>query len=65
MNIFLIVYLFGCIASVLMAVCTLRDRDGNIEWIEFGIIIILSLCSWSAFLGFLLGYLLIRRSDNQ
>jgi len=65
MNMWLKVYLYGCLASLIVAVCTMRDTDGNIDWEDFWISICISICSWSSFLALGVGYLLKRRSDNQ
>jgi len=61
MNIWLKIYLYGCLASLVVAVLSCRDKDGKIDWIDFGISAALSLASWSAFLGLGVGYLLKRK----
>ena len=61
MNIWLKIYLYGCLASLLVSVCTMRDKDGKIDWMDFGISAAFCVASWSAFLALGLGYFFKRK----
>lgn len=57
------IYIYGLLASILFAVCTLQDEKGNIEWSFFGFSVLLSICSWITFFGLVLGYLI--KNNNK
>jgi len=61
MAILLQVYLYGCLISLLLSVWTMRDQDGNINWTDLWISLVLAVCSWSAVLGIGLGHYLKRK----
>lgn len=65
MNVWLKIYLFGCLSSLFVVVWTLQDENSEINWMDFWFGLILSICSWSTLLGLGVGYLLKRRSDNK
>jgi len=64
MNIWLKIYLYGCLVSLLITIITARDKDGKIDWVDLGISAFLSLASWSAVLGLGVGHLLKRKSKD-
>ena len=65
MGLWLKIYLYGCLASLLVSVCTISKKDGTIDWTDFWISAALSLASWSAFLGLGIGHFLKRKSNNR
>jgi len=65
MNIWLMIYLYGCLVSLLVGILLIRDEDGKMDWFDFWISVGLSLASWSTFFGFGLGYLLKHKSNNR
>ena len=64
MALWLKIYLYGCLASLLVAVCTMREKDGTIEWTQFWISAALCIASWSAFLGLVVGHFIKRNQKN-
>ena len=50
---------------MLVAVLSVRDKDGKIEWTDFWISVAISVASWSAFIGLGLGYFLKRKSNGR
>ena len=52
------IYIYGCLTSILFAVLRLEDKNGKIEWIDFGFSVLLSFCSWITFFGLVVGYLI-------
>jgi len=57
-------YLIGCLVAFLICICTMRDKDRKINWMDISISTFISLASWSTVFGLLIGFL-IMWGDNK
>jgi hypothetical protein len=46
MNIFLKIYLWGCLAGFIACINSVKDRDNKVSWVEVVVSIICSVFSW-------------------
>ena len=55
MNIYLKIYLWGCLAGFIACINSVKDRDNKVSWVEVVVSIICSLFSWLIALALFVG----------